>query len=163
MTTQAPWLAFYKDVPADMVTPDMTLYEMLAQSTARSPDSTAMYYLGRRMSYSDLKNEVDQAAAAFTAHGIRSRDSVILSLPNVPAVVIGFYALNKIGAYAVMTHPLSSIDELEHYISVTNARWAVTVDMFYPVFAQLAAQTGLEKVVLARIPEYASTVMKVGF
>ena len=163
MTAQRPWLEFYKDMPADIEVPDATLYETLVNSQATWPDQAALYFMGRCLTFTELKREVDQCAAAFLAHGISAGDSVVLSLPNVPEVVICFYAVNKIGARAVMTHPLSSATELKHYISVTDSKWAVTVDMFYQVFKELAEETGLEKVVVTRISGYLSRPMKIGF
>ncbi|MDR0489437.1 MAG: AMP-binding protein [Propionibacteriaceae bacterium] len=163
MTTVKPWLSLYNDMPAEIQAPDTTFYEMLVNSAKKWPDTTAIIYMGKRLTYADLKAEVDKCAAAFMAHGIQTGDSVVLSLPNVPNVVIGFYALNKIGATAAMTHPLSSPEELKHYITQTESKWAVTVDMFYPVFRDLAEETGLEKVVIARFSDYLSRPMKVGF
>ncbi|MDR2930680.1 MAG: AMP-binding protein [Propionibacteriaceae bacterium] len=165
MTTSRPWLKVYSElgIDDDFHVPDATMYQMLAQAGATWPDKSAFFYLGKRMTYQDLLSEVDACAAAFVAMGIGARDSVVLSLPNVPAVVICFYALNKIGARAVMTHPLSSPTELKHYIGVSESQWAVTMDMFYPVFRDLADQSGLKKIVIAKFSDYLSKTMKLGF
>ncbi|MDR2973705.1 MAG: AMP-binding protein [Propionibacteriaceae bacterium] len=165
MTTEKPWLRLYQEIglAEDVVVPDQTLYEMLVATAGRLGGDSAFFYMGRRMVFADLVAEVDKVAAAFTAWGVRTGDSVVLSMPNVPGVVICFYALNKIGARAVMTHPLSSPPELKHYVNTTGARWAVTMDMFYPVFRELLAETGLEKVVIARFSDYLSRAKKVGF
>ena len=161
--TEKPWLKFYPDIPEDITLPDATMYELMAATAARWPDLPALNFLGRTLSFAQLMREVDVCAAGFTALGVTARDSVVLSLPNVPHAVIAFYALNKLGARAVMTHPLSSRDELVHYITISEARWAVTVDLFYPMFASLAKDTGLERLVIGRIPDYLSAPLKVGF
>ncbi|MCL2735137.1 MAG: AMP-binding protein [Propionibacteriaceae bacterium] len=163
MTVKKPWLKYFDTISDDVTAPDALLYDMLAASAKRGPHTTALFFLGRRFTFKQLLAEVDTCAAAFTAQGVKAHDSVVVSLPNVPAVVICFYALNKIGAYAVMTHPLSSADELEHYITITESRWAVTVDMFYPVFAELAEKTGLKRLIIAHIPDYLAPHMKIGF
>jgi long-chain acyl-CoA synthetase len=150
-------------MPEDIEVPDLTLYEMLAASAGKWPAEPALYYMGKRLTYAELVTEVDTCAAAFAAHGIGAHDSVVISLPNVPAAIICFYAVNKIGANAVMTHPLSSPVELKHYIALTEARWAVTVDMFYPTFRDLAQETGLERVVITRFSDYLSRPMQLGF
>lgn len=161
--TDRPWVKFYGDLPADFEVPDQTMYEAVAAAAAAWPRHTALVYLGRRISYEAFLAEVDRCAAAFLAHGIKAGDSVTLSLPNVPNAVIMFYALNKIGARAVMTHPLSSPVELQHYVSETGSRWAVTVDMFYGRFREVLANTGIEKLVIAKIPDYLSHAKRWGF
>lgn len=125
--------------------------------------NTALIYLGRRISYAEMLDEVDRCAAAFTAHGIGPGDSVTLSLPSVPNAVIMFYALNRIGARAVMTHPLSSPTELEHYVRESGSRWAVTVDMFYGRFREALANTDVERLVIAAVPDYLSRAKRLGF
>ena len=161
--TDRPWLRLYGDLPADLEVPDQTMYEAVAAAGAAVPKSTALVYLGRRISYEHFLAEVERCAAAFLAHGIRPGDSVTLSMPNVPNTVIGFYALNRIGARVVMTHPLSSPVELEHYVRETGSRWAVTVDMFYGRFREVLANTGIEKLVIARFSDYLSSAKRLGF
>ncbi|MDR0782152.1 MAG: acyl--CoA ligase [Propionibacteriaceae bacterium] len=163
MTTERPWLKYYPDIPADIDVPDATLYEALANSATNWPDHLAVIFMGRTLTFTELLAEVDKCASAFAAQGVTTGDSVLLSLPNVPEVVICFYALNKLGARAVMTHPLSSPTELKHYIAMTETRWVVTVDMFYPVFRDLAVEAGLEHILITRISGYLGKVKKVGF
>ena len=161
--TDRPWLRLYGDLPADPDVPDTTMYEAMADAAATYPRHTALVYLGRRISYEVFLAEVERCAAAFLAHGIRPGDSVTLSMPNVPNTVIMFYALNRIGARAVMTHPLSSPVELEHYVRESGSRWAVTVDMFYGRFREVLANTGIEKLVIARFSDYLSHAKRLGF
>lgn len=161
--TDRPWTRFYGDMPADVEVPDKTMYEMIADAGAACPRNTALVYLGRRIPYDAFLAEIDRCAAAFAAHGIRPGDSVTLSMPNVPNAVIMFYALNRIGARAVMTHPLSSPVELEHYVTETGSRWAVTVDMFYGRFREVLANTGIEKLVIAKFSDYLSHAKRFGF
>ena len=163
MTTTKPWLKLYQGMPADIDLPDLTMYELLADTARRYPDQLALYYLGRKLKLSKLIAEIDACAAGFTAYGIKAGDSVLLSLPNIPGAVVCFYALNKIGARAVMTHPLSSAAELKHYITLSQSRWVVTVDIFYPVFHELAAETGLEKLLITRISDYMKLTMRLAF
>jgi long-chain acyl-CoA synthetase len=158
-----PWLGFYEGIPETTPVPDQTMYEALAQAAQRWPGLTALTYLGRAITYAALIDQVDSAAAAFRARGITVGDSVVLSLPNVPQAVICFYALNQVGARAVMTHPLSSPEELKHYVRLTGARWAVTVDLFYPVWRGVAQQTGLRQLVVGRIPDYLDWPMRIGY
>jgi len=158
-----PWVKLYQGFPEDIAIPDATMYELLSAAATQWPDQTACFYMGKRLTFAQLKAEIDQCAAAFSANGVKAHDTVVLSLPNVPNAIVCFYALNKIGARAAMTHPLSSADELQHYIDITEARWVVTLDMFYPVFHELASKTSLEHLVIAHFSDYLTPPMKIGF
>lgn len=161
--TDRPWLSQYRDLPADIEVPDATMYELIAATSTQHPQRTAVVYLGRKIGYKELLTDIDRTAAALTAHGIRTGDSVLLSMPNVPNAVILFYALNRIGARAAMTHPLSSPTELRHYLEQTGSRWAVTMDMFYGKFADILTDTEVEKLLICKFSDYLSHAKKLGF
>ena len=67
-----PWLRFYGDVPASLSYPEITLYEALAVSARRTPESIAYDFLGVTATYGDLLASVDRCANA-RATGSRSR------------------------------------------------------------------------------------------
>ncbi len=161
--TDRPWLAQYHDLPADIEVPDATMYELIAATATQHPQRTAVVYLGRKIGYQELLTDIDRTADALAAQGIRPGDSVLLCLPNVPNAVILFYALNRIGARAAMTHPLSSPTELRHYLEQTGSRWAVTMDMFYGKFADILADTAVEKLLICKFSDYLSHAKRLGF
>lgn len=158
-----PWLAFYGDLPADVTVPDATMYELVAATAQRFAENTALVYVGRRITYHALLADIDRCAEALLAHGVRPGDSVTLSMPNVPNAIVLFYALNRIGAQAVMTHPLSSPDELKHYLNETGSRWAVTMDMFYGRFRDILAETSVTKLLICQFSDYLTNAKKLGF
>jgi len=160
---QRPWLARYGDIPTEVTVPEATMYELVARTAQRWPDRTALGYVGRRISYRTLLADIDRCADALTRHGIRAGDSVTLSMPNVPNAIVLFYALNRIGARAVMTHPLSSPTELRHYLTETGSRWAVTMDLFYGRFRDILADTGVEKLLICQFSDYLTSAKKLGF
>jgi len=160
---ERPWLAHYGGLPADIAVPDATMYELVAQTAQRFGDNTALVYVGRRITYRSLLADIDRCADALLAHGVRTGDSVTLSMPNVPNAIVLFYALNRIGARAVMTHPLSSPDELAHYLNETGSRWAVTMDMFYGRFRDILDQTGVERLLICQFSDYLTQAKKLGF
>ena len=158
-----PWVKYYGDVPADVVVPDKTMYEWLAETADRQRGRPAVSFLGMSLTFDQLLADIERCAAAFTALGVGAHDSVMVSLPNIPNVVVVVFALNRIGARAVMTHPLSSPDELRHYVHETGSRWVVGVDMFYDKLASLMGEAGVEKLIVTHIPDYLGTLMRLGF
>ena len=159
-----PWVkCFAAGVPANIEVPYMSIYGLIAQTAKKYPAYTAIDYMGRRFTYSQFIEAVDECAQSLLSYGIRPGDSVTLSLPNVPNALMLFYALNKISARVCMTHPLSSPKELEHYVTQTNSRWAVTLDLFYDRFAEMLHQGKIERLVIAHISDYLPFKKKAGF
>ena len=62
-----------------------------------------------------------------------------------------------------MVHPLSAPPECEQYLNATGARIVLTLDAFYVRFAHIKPAAAIEKIVLARIPDYLSPLKAVGF
>ena len=67
-----PWLAHYDpDVPATLEPyPERTLLHYLSESASTHPDSPALLFKGRQVSYAELERESDAFAAALAASGV---------------------------------------------------------------------------------------------
>ncbi|MDR1151671.1 MAG: AMP-binding protein, partial [Bifidobacteriaceae bacterium] len=162
-TTDRPWLQYYGDHPAELTIPDQTLYEMLAAAAATWPRHWGLIFMGTRMTFAALLADVDRCAAALVKAGVARGDSVTLALPNIPNVIVLFYALNRIGARIVMVHPLSSPTEVAHYLNETGSTFAVTVDMFYGRFASILDKTPVKRLLITRVSDYLPRVAAIGF
>ena len=163
MPTDRPWLRFYGDVPASLDYPEVTLYEALAATARRIPEAIAWDFLDTTSSYRDLIAAIDRCADALAALGLKAGERILIAMPTSPAGVIAFYAANKLGAVAAMIHPLSTPPEIARYLAVSGARIALTLDAFYARFAEARKEAPLERLILARIPDYLSPVKKFGF
>jgi long-chain acyl-CoA synthetase len=84
-------------------------------------------------------------------------------MPTSPAGVIAFYAANRLGAVPALIHPLSTAAEITHYLDVSGARTALTLDAFYGPLSQATPRRPLEHIVLSRIPDHLPFVKKLGF
>ena len=92
--------------------PELTIYEILREAATEKPESPALSYLGKRMSYGELLDMVDSVSGLLSDSGVESGDAVVVGLHNCPEAVIALYAANRIGAVAVMVHPLSSKEDI---------------------------------------------------
>lgn len=158
-----PWLRFYGEVPHSLEYPDLTLYQAVARTAARLPNAIAWDFLGTESTYRDFLGAVDHCADALAALGLQPGERVLISMPTSPQGIIAFYAANKLGAVPAMIHPLSAAPEIEHYLNLSRARMALTLDAFYPVFASLKPRKPIERLILARIPDYLSLAKRIGF
>lgn len=126
--------------------PSKTMYQMLAETARRNPQLPACRYLGRSISYARLMQRIARAARGFYAMGIRRGDRVALCLPNCPQAVECLYALNRLGAAAVMIHPLSAPREIRTALETARSGVLVIPDRLFP--AADAARRGLPGVTL---------------
>ena len=163
IASERPWLRFYGSVPASLDYPRITLYEAVAASAQRRPDAVAWDFLDTTCTYRDFVAAIDRCANALAALGMKAGDRLLISMPTSPQGVIAFYAANKLGVLPAMIHPLSTPPEIEHYLNASRTRVALTLDAFYGRFAAVKPRLALERIVLARIPDYLSPVKKFGF
>ncbi len=163
MPEKKPWLKFYGTVPHSIDYPRITMYEGVAETVKKYPDSIAYDFMGYTATYSSFLKEIDQCADMLAHMGLQKGDRVTISMPTSPQGIICFYAVNKLGAVASMIHPLSTESEIEFYVNISKSRFALTLDAFYAKFRKVMDATNLEKVILARIPDYLNPLMQLGF
>lgn len=119
--------------------PEEGLLDLLRRAAAEAPDSTALWFKGRRMSYRELEQESDAFARGLLGLGVRKGERVALLLPNSPQMLIAEFGIWKAGALAVPMNPLYSETELEHAFRECGAVAAVVLAPFYPKLEALRA------------------------
>jgi long-chain acyl-CoA synthetase len=156
-------LRFYGRIPHSLTYPEITLYQAVAATAARSPDALAWDFFDTTSTYRAFLAAIDDCANALAALGLKQGERILISMPTSPQGVIAFYAANKLGAVPALIHPLSTAPEIEHYLNASRARIALTLDAFYERFAEVKPKLPLETLILARIPDYLSPLKKFGF
>lgn len=162
-TSDRPWVKFYDGYGPDNEVPDLTLYEWFRQTAGQYPDNIAIVYQNIRMTYRQLIREVDACASALMGLGIRAGDSVMVSLPNIPNVLILFFAINRLGARAVMTHPLATAEELKDFATQTNSHWVFGIDMFMRSVLPLLDLPDMHQVVICGADDYLGLATTIGY
>lgn len=158
-----PWLQYYDGVPTTLTYPSGSLYEVVADAARRHANKRALEFLGTSITFAELDRAIDNCAAALASAGLRPGDRITIALPTSPPGVIAFYAAMKLGAVAIMIHPLSAPAEIEFYLNDTQSKFAVTLDAFYKKFAEVRDRTPLKTLILARIPDYLGRLKRIGF
>lgn len=137
LSSNSPWLSYYRCTPASLSYPEYTMYQMVAQTAHRYPRLDAYVFMGRRTSYADFLRRIETAAKGLIAMGIGKGDRVTLCMPNTPQALDCFYALNRIGAVPNMIHPLSAPQEIAFYLNASHSKAILTLDQFYPKVASV--------------------------
>ena len=112
--------------PKSLELPRETVYANLAASAAKRPTRTAIDYYGGRISYGELKRQVDALAGFLQQRlGVRRGDRVLLYAQNCPQFVIAYYAVVRADAVVVPVNPMNRTEELRHYVEDSDARVAI--------------------------------------
>lgn len=163
MLKNRPWFDHYANVPRSIDYPGVTMYESVMLSATRVPDKIAWDFMGTLCTYDKFAEAISQCADALAGLGLKKGDTITISMPTSPQGIICFYAANKLGAVASMIHPLSTENEIEFYLNLSNSSMALTLDAFYGKFNAVMEKTGCKKLILTRIGDYLSPVKQFGF
>jgi len=153
---QRVWHAFYDEgTPATFPFVERTLPQALDRAAANRGDSTALLFINRRMTYRELKDQVDRLATALARLGVVKGTRVAIQLPNLPQTVIAYYAALRAGAHVVMTNPLYVGREIEYQWFDANCEVAILADFIWEHRVKpIRDQLPIRHYIVASIPEY---------
>ncbi|MBQ9833849.1 MAG: acyl--CoA ligase [Bacilli bacterium] len=154
-----PWLEFYKDVPATLEYPNISIVDLIKETALKRPEQIAYEYFGYKTNYRDFILKIEAVAKALKSYGVEKNDRVTICMPNTPEGIISFYAVNMIGAIACMVHPLSSEKELEFYLKLSKSKIVITLDVAFEKIYNIKKNTKLEKIIVASAAEEFKIVM----
>src|SRR3990167_3357144 len=100
---------------------DRSLTSVFEAAFAEFADRVALVSGGERITYAGLARRVERLARHFLALGLRPLDRVVVQLPNVPAFVDVYFALQRVGAIPVLALPPHRAREIQYYVSLTEA------------------------------------------
>ena len=157
-----PWLESYGEVPSNLDYSEKTMSEVVLDTASREGDFPALSFMGRKISYKSLAENIDLVARAFYSIGVRAGQRVLVCLPNVPQAIYCLYGLNRIGAVASMVHPLSAEAEIAFYMNEASCEIAVTLDQFYAKFLEVGKLRPISKLIIARVSEELPFPLSIG-
>jgi len=120
------------------------LWHLLDRAVATHPTRTCTSFLGKRLSYGEIGELVDHAAAGLQKMGVTKGTKVGLFLPNSPTFIIYYYAILKAGGTVVNYNPLYTLEELSFQIRDSQTELMITLDLtvlFGKIEALLASGT----------------------
>src|SRR5688572_21352369 len=154
---ERPWLDNYEQgVPYTVGVPNIPLHHLLRSAVRRFPNRPAIFFEGSRLSYRRLNREVNRFANALLSLGLGKGTRVVLLLPNLPQMVIGFYGTLKAGATAVFVPPVIEPEEVVRQVKEAEASVLVTLPMWAGLANQIQEAGGIPYVVLTDPADYLS-------
>lgn len=151
-----PWHQFYDPgVPSDLEIEPATVVDYLGRAAAEYPDRPAIVFLNARLTYRDLQDQVDRLATALHRLGVTPGARVAIQLPNLPQIVIAYYATLKLGAVAAPTNPLYTAPEIEYQWNDAGATFAIVSDFIYDQRVRdIRGRLAVKHYIVASVPEY---------
>ena len=162
LSDDKPWLAFYKEgVTDNLKYSDSSMVGYLLEAVARFPESIAYEYYGGSVTYRDFYEQIKRAAKSLKSQGIKKGDKVTICMPNTPAAIIMFYAINMVGAIAAMIHPLSAQNEIEKYLIESDSNLLFVLDLVYDKVRNIIDNTNVSKVVIGSVGDNLKPIKKI--
>jgi long-chain acyl-CoA synthetase len=139
------WGASFEPLPVP------ALLDRAVQKYASRPCTT---FLGKTLSYGEIGQLADKAAAGLQGLGVGKGTKVGLFLPNAPTFLVYYYGILKAGGTVVNYNPLYTLEELSFQLKDSQTELLVTLDLkllFDKVEALLQAGS-LRRAIVASFP-----------
>src|SRR5688572_7084973 len=154
---ERPWLENYESgVPYTVGVPNIPLHHLLRSAVRRFPNRPAIFFEGSRISYRRLNHEANRFANALVSLGIGKGTRVVLLMPNVPQMVIGFYGTMKAGATAVFVPPVIEPEEIVRQVRESDASVLVTLSLWAGLAKQIRDASSVPHILLTDPADYLS-------
>lgn len=150
-----PWMKFYnvKDTSEDNAQVRKCLYSYLKDENWDHLEETALYYFGKKISYSSLFKRIDKTAEAFSALGVVDGDMVSLCVVSMPETAYCCFALNKLGSVCNIIEPRTNANRIVELIKKSQSKVLVIVDVILKKLRDRLDETGVETVIIIPISE----------
>jgi long-chain acyl-CoA synthetase len=126
-----PWLKFYgQHTPPTVPIPHQPLHKFLEAAAINVPKRTATVFYGSKLTYQQLEWQVNQLAHALHGLGVEPGERVMIVLPNMPQMIIAYYATLKVGGVVVLPNPDADGPAIIEQIRQTGAQVLVTLREF---------------------------------
>ncbi len=148
-----PWLAAYPPgVPAAVTVPAGSVPEHFLTMSERFAQRAAIIFYGQRITYRELRAQVERLAAALAGLGVGRGDVVALYLLGSPQYIIAYLATLLAGATVTPVSPVFTSHELRHQLADSGARTVICQDILYDNLER----TGLpvDHIIVTAVDEY---------
>ena len=150
---ERPWLKFYRpEVLPDVDIPESSVVGTFDTATDTWKDKTALIFYGRKISYRELREQVDRFATALSDLGIKKGDKIALLLLNSPQFIIAYFGALKAGATLTPISPVYVSSEIKHQIEDSGARSIICQDILYDHVEKAGVE--LDRIILTDVTEY---------
>ena len=133
-TIDKPWQKYYTKEALTAIIPEMTAYQYMVSKNQDNLKTTAINYFGKKISFKEFIEKIDETARRLYNFGISEGDVVtVMSVAN-PELEILFYALNKLGAIINLIDVRSDYKQIRKYLTEVKSDTVLVMDNFLQEF-----------------------------
>jgi long-chain acyl-CoA synthetase len=139
---ERPWLRSYGEhTPHTIPIPEQPLYRFLETAADWLPKRPATIFYGATLTYQQLDRKVNQFAHALHGLGLKPGGRVMAVLPNMPQLIVAYYAIMKAGGVVVLPNPDAAADSIIRQVREVDAQFLITLDAFGELMQAVEAKT----------------------
>jgi fatty-acyl-CoA synthase len=141
-------------LPHHLVKPYTTLAANLEVSALRYGDRTAIGFMGRDISYTELLQASRHFAGWLQSMGVERGDRVMLYMQNAPQWIMAYYGVLRADAVLVPANPMNKADELKKLLQDSGAKVIVCSAELAATASQASEGTSVTHLVSAAYSDY---------
>ncbi len=162
-SSNEPWLSYYDEENRSIKFTNKSIYEYLKSQIGSDGDYYALNYFNTRITYNEMFRRIDLISRSLKYLGVKKGDIVTICMPNTPEAVEVFYAINKIGGVADMVHPLSSEQEIKHYLEESKSRILFLYDADFEKVEEFIDDVSVYRTILIGVEESMPKALSIGY
>jgi long-chain acyl-CoA synthetase len=117
------------------------------------PDRPAVMYLGEIFSFRRLRELSERFAGGLLDLGVKKGDRVMIYIPNCIQWIIGFLAIQKIGAVLVPISPIYTSFEIEYMIKDSGVETVICQDTNFCYVKEVLPETGIKHIIVTNLAD----------
>ena len=129
------------------------IYSYFKAAAERSPDKTAVYYLGTRFTYRKIQNLSERFAAALSDNGVKAGQKVMLYIPNSVHWIVAWLGVQRIGAVAVPITPIYTPHDINYIANDCGADAIICADTNFGYVTNVLPDTGVNIVIVSKMAD----------
>ena len=133
---------------------NLSCYEKLLEAVKDYPHGLAVYYQGKKLSYRKFDKLINRMSDILVNRlNVKKGDVLLIAQPNIPEVLILFYAANKIGAVCNFVHPFTPFNQIVAIMKNTKSKWAFLFEQRIAKEVERYREIA-DKVIVTRIEDF---------
>ncbi len=133
--------------------PDRGVYQEFRRVANKYASVVAIDFMGNRINYLELKEEIESAASLLNSLNIHRGDRIAIMLPNIPQYVIFFFASMKLGISVVQMNPMYTKPEIEYELNDSGSRNIVVMGDMISKVLSMQGKT-LDNIIEVKVEDY---------
>jgi long-chain acyl-CoA synthetase len=136
--------------------PMISIYLLFKETVKKHPDDTAVIFLDKKITYSELDILIGKYAALLRKLGIKKGTVVATILPNSLQHIVAFYAVTMIGAVHMPIDVMFKTEEIAYQLKDSGSRTIFVLDHLYEKVRPLKDEGLIDTIIVTHLKDWAA-------